>query len=368
MLPGICTRAGRCACVSILLAIPALSQQSATDKMLTQGHYYRALPLVQAALERHPQDIHDLVALSTIQWAFGQLDASTATAERAVLAADESAAAHAQLLNALGAKLASHRTGTFEKLSLTHRFRKEADRTLQLDPRNLYAHEALARFYWYAPAMAGGDRTKARCWVDRLVQLNTSRGYGLKAELDATEARNAKSLPTVEADWRQAVTANSKSYEAHAGLSGCLLARGSDNLREAEDEAKKALALDPARIDAYRLLAAIYVITARWDQLDAVLRSARSAVPDDLAAEFVAGQTILDRNIRSQWTQAEEHFRNYLKKPSEGLEPTMAMAHWKLGILLQREGRKSAALKELEVAVSLDSSLDEAKKTLKELQ
>ena len=358
MLTGICARAGRLACVSILLAIPALSQQSAADKMIAQGHYYRALPLVQEALERHPQDIRDLVALSTIQWAFGQLDASTATAERAVLVADESAAAHAQLLNALGAKLASNRTGTFEKLGLTRRFRKEADRTLQLDPGNLYAHEALARFYWYAPAMAGGNRTKARHWVDRLVQLDTSRGYGLKAELDATESNNAKSRSTVEADWRQAVTANPKSYEAHVGLSGCLLAGGSDKLREAEDEAKKALALDPARIDSYRLLAAVYVITARWDQLNAVLRSARSAVPDDLTA----GQTILDRNIGSQWTRAD------LKKPSEGLEPTMAMAHWKLGILQEREGHKSAAREELEIAVSLDSSLDEAKKTLKELQ
>jgi hypothetical protein len=272
------------------------------------------------------------------------------------------------LLNALGAKLASNRTGTFEKMSLTRRFRKEADRTLQLDPRNLYTHEALARFYWYAPAMAGGSKAKARHWVDRLVQLNGARGYGLKAELDATEANDAKRLSTVEADWRQAVTANPKSYEAYVGLSGCLLARGSAKLREAEDEAKKALALDPARIDSYRLLAAIYVETARWDQLDAALRSARSAVPDDLSADFIAGQTILDRNIASQWTRAEEQFRNYLKKPSEGLEPTMAVAHWKLGVLLEREGHKSAALKELEIAVSLDSSLDEARKTLKELR
>jgi hypothetical protein len=147
VLSGICTRAGSFACISILLVIPTLSQQSATDKMIAQGHYYRARPVVQAALERHPQDISYLVALSTIQWAFGQLDTSTATAERAVLAADESAAAHAQLLNTLGAKLASNRTGTFEKLSLTRRFRKEAGRTLQLDSRNLYAHDALARFY-----------------------------------------------------------------------------------------------------------------------------------------------------------------------------------------------------------------------------
>jgi tetratricopeptide (TPR) repeat protein len=162
----------------------------------------------------------------------------------------------------------------------------------------------------------------------------------IEGRVGCDRGQQCKDLSTVEAEWRQAVTANPKSYEAHVGLSGRLSARGSDKLREAEDEAKTALALDPARIDSYRLLAAIYVTTARWDQLDAALRSARSAVPDDLTA----GQTILDSNI--------------LKKPSEGLEP-MAMAHWKLGVSLEREGHKSAALNELEIAVSLGSTLDE---------
>ena len=368
MLSCICTRAVSLACLSLLLAIPTWSQQSAVDKMIAQRHYNRALPLVRAALELHPQDVRALVALSTIQWAFGQLDASTATAERAVLAADESAAAHAQLLNALGAKLASSRTGTFEKMGLTHRFRKEADRTLQLDPRNVYAHEALARFFWYAPAMVGGSRAKAKQWVDKLVQLDAARGYGLKAELDATAPDKAKSLSAVQGDWMQAVVANQKRYEAYAGLGGCILAGGSDKLGEAEDAAKKALALDPSRIESYRLLTAVYVRTARWDQLDATLKNAHDAIPDDLTADFVVAQTILDRNIGSQWKRAEDHLRVYLGQPSEGLEPTLAVAHWKLGIVLEREGRKSAALKELESAVSLDSSLDEAKNDLKRLQ
>lgn len=285
-----------------------------------------------------------------------------------MLAADGSAAAHAQLLNTLGAKLASSRTGTFEKLGLTHRFRKEADRTLELDPKNLYAHEALARFYWYAPAMAGGGNAKARQWVDKLMQVDAARGYELKAELDATESGKAMCLPAVQEDWEHAVAANPKSYEAYSGLGQCFLAGGSNRVKEAEGEAKKILALDPSRIDSYRLLATVYATTARWDQLDAALRSARGAVPDDLTAEFLAAQTILDRNIGSQWARAEEYLRDYLRQPNEGLEPTMAMAHWKLGIVLEKEGRKGAALQELELAVSLDSSLDGAKKDLKRLR
>jgi tetratricopeptide (TPR) repeat protein len=229
--------------------------------MIAKGHYNRARPIVVAALEKQPQDVDAIMALSTIQWALGQFDASITTAERAVEAADGSAAAHAQLPNTLGAKLASSSTGTVERLKINRRFRKEVDRTLQLDPNNLYAHEALARFYWYAPAIAGGSKAKAMQLLDRLVQLNAVRGYSLKAELDATEPDATKSLGAVCADWRRAVAAAPQSYVANVGLGRCLVLR--NELNAAEDTVRRALAIDPSRIDSYRLLAAVYVAMAR---------------------------------------------------------------------------------------------------------
>jgi thioredoxin-like negative regulator of GroEL len=364
VLSGIPARAATLACTSLLLLTPAWSQQSTAEKLISEGHYSRARALVQSALDRNPRDVNALVALSTIQWAYAQLDASASTAERAVLAADGSAAAHAQLLNALGAKLASSKVASFEKLGLSRRFRKEADRTLQLDPGNVYAHEALARFYWYAPALGGGSRTKARQWLDKLVQLDAVRGYALKAELDATESDPAKSLAAVQSDWKNAVAANRQSYAAYVGLGHCLLSGKTNELRGVEEVAHKALALDPSRAASYRLLAAVYASSERWENLDAALKRARTAVPDDLAADFTAAQTILDRNISSQLARAEGYLRNYLRQPSEGLEPTLAVAHWRLGTVLEKQGRRSAARQEIESALTLDPSLDEAKKDL----
>lgn len=86
-----------------------------------------------------------------------------------MVTAKQSAIAHAQLANILGAGLASSKTGTLEKLSLARLFRKEADRTLMFDPNNLYAHEALARFYWYGPSIVGGDQTNAGHMVHQLI-------------------------------------------------------------------------------------------------------------------------------------------------------------------------------------------------------
>jgi hypothetical protein len=134
-----------------------------------RGHYRRAQPIRQAALQKNPLDTDALIALSTIEWAYGQLESATVLAEKAVVTANQSAIAHAQLANILGAGLASSKTGTLEKLSLARLFRKEADRTLTFDPNNLYAHEALARSYWYGASIVGGDKTNAGHMVDQLI-------------------------------------------------------------------------------------------------------------------------------------------------------------------------------------------------------
>lgn len=89
-----------------------------------RGHYRRAQPIRQAALQKNPLDTDALIALSTIEWAYGQLESATVLAEKAVVTANQSAIAHAQLANILGAGLASSKTGTLEKLSLARLFRR----------------------------------------------------------------------------------------------------------------------------------------------------------------------------------------------------------------------------------------------------
>jgi len=353
-------RLGFRATVPLLLLTSAWAQQSAAS-LIADQHYRRAEPIVRAALERQPQNIEALVELSTIEWSYGDLDKAQAIAEKAVSIADGSAAAHAQLVNILGAKLAGKKSGTMEKLSLSRRFHKEAERTLQLDPNNVYAHEALARYSWYAPSLAGGDKTKAMQMVEQVIHLDSTRGYALKAELDATQDSGK-----VLADWKDAVAAQPASYLAHAGLGNCLLS--AESWKSAEEEARKAVAIDPSRIAAYRLLAAVYAGTQQWQKLDVVIHAARAAVPDDPGAEFAAAHTILEKNLQTQFARAEEYLRNYLVMPSEGLEPTAAVAHWQLGLVLEKEGRRGTALQEVQAAAGLDPSLDGARHDAKRLQ
>ena len=358
---------------ALIVSLPSRAQQPPPETLFSKGHYLRAQPLILDYLQKHPSDANALIKASEIEWAFFHPDQSLALAEKAVAADDKNPRAHVQLTNALGVKLMSSNAGTFEKINAARRFRKEAEIALQLNPNDPDAYEDMAQYLWNAPSMVGGDKAQAQQLADRLFQLDPARGATLKAAFAADDKDKGRRQAAIEAIWKQAIAARPQDYDAHIGLSAACFELGSDHqggdyLRTSEDEARRALALDPTRIPAYRQLAILYASTQRWDQLDAILTRARAAVPDDLSPHYHAARIILVQNIDSQWTRAMQYLHAYLAQPAEGQEPTHAAAHWRLGLLLEKQGQKADAVREIQAAVSQDPTLVPAKKDLKRLQ
>lgn len=359
----------------VLVTLPAFlatpfataQQPISIDTLIAHAHYLRSLPLTQAALRKNPNDVQALIQKSVLDWAFFRFDDAIATAERAVALAGQSAEAHTQLTNALGAKLVASTAGTFEKMSLARRFRKEADLSLQLDPNSLDALEDAARFYHDAPGIVGGDKVRAQQFAERLSHLDPARGAALKSSFVADEKDKDKRNAAVESLWRAAVAASPNSADAHAGLSAAYFEEGAAKFALAESEACRAIALNPARIIAYRQLAVLYATTARWGELEKLLKQAQTAVPDNLSPAYQAASVILTANTNTQLSRAEQYLRAYLVQPSEGEEPSHADAHWRLGLILEKQGRRGDAIQELQAAVHEDNSLEGAKKDLKRL-
>ena len=350
-------------------ALAQADQAGSADRLLAEGHYLRAEQPIRLAVQRNPNDAHALSDLSILEWSFNRLDAAVSAAEKAVSVAGNSAEAHAHLADALGSKLISSNAGTMEKISLAHRFRKETDRTLELDPNNVDALEDLANFYWHAPGMVGGDKSKARQTADKLNQLSPFRGASARADFAQDDNDRNRSTAAVVSIWQGAVAAHPNDYDCRAALASAYLEQTADpnHLANAEAEAKRALSLDRTRIDAYKVLALFFARSARWDDLEAVLKQAKSAVGDDRAPEYMAAATIVIQNNTPQMQWAEQLLREYLSQPAEGQEPTHARAHWRLGQILEKQGRKQEAVHELQTAVQQDGSLAEAKKDLKRL-
>ena len=59
--------------------------------------------------------------------------------------------------------------------------------------------------------------------------------------------------------------------------------------------------------------------------------------------------------------RAERYFRKYLTMEPEGAEPHHAAAYWRLGLVLEKEGKKAEAIVQVEEALRAEPDFKEAK-------
>lgn len=297
--------------------------------------------------------------LSQIRQAFGDPEAALTLAEKAVALKGDVAAYHVQLASVSGT--VSRSAGMFRGMRLGLQVRKEAEAALAIDPRHVRARVLLAGFYWNAPAMVGGDRDKARALAAEILPIDRVEGLLLQAE----HAAQDKDTTRAESLYRQGVEVTPPSYRARIALANFYALGPTPRWTEAEKWAREALALDPERASAFGSLAAAFASQERWADLDHLLENAARLSPDSLIGDYLAARALLDTNKDA--ARAERHLRKYLTLEPEGNSPSHAHAHWRLGLALERQGRKSEAVSEMQAALNLNPNLEEAKKDLKRL-
>jgi tetratricopeptide (TPR) repeat protein len=90
-------------------------------------------------------------------------------------------------------------------------------------------------------------------------------------------------------------------------------------------------------------------------------------VPDDLGPFYQAGRVLLT-TAGGDLSRADRYLRKYLTIEPEPGQPGPAAAHWRLGQVLEKQGRKAEAIAELEQAVRMNPDFENAKKDLKRLK
>ena len=332
--------------------------------LIEKGHFKRAEVVLKQRLQNNPNDATSYCELSKVDLAFQRWDEAIEHAEKAVSLDDKSADTHVALLDSLGAKLGAPGTGMFQRVSLGHRFKNESAVALQKDPNNVTANEDMIQFYLQAPSIAGGDKKKADQLADHMVQVNPVQGDLLKIEIAMQEKRNGE----LEGLMQQAVKADPKNYDARVQAATYYLGQGGQSLEEGEEQAEEAVKLDPDRVAGYSILAQVYATEGRWKELDSVVAQAEKAVPDDLSPYYHAARIIVVKGPSQELERAEKYIRLYLAQPAEGNEPPLGAAHWRLGLILEKQGHRDLAKQEMQQAVKLDPEFEPAKVDLKRLQ
>lgn len=346
--------------LAALFVLPVLANDPSPEALIEAGHWKRARVLVERQAQSNHNDAQAAYLLSQVKLAYGQKDEALKLAEQAVALDGRNSMYHLQLARVCGETAQS--AGMFKGMSLARRFRNEAETAVSLDPKNVQAKVALKEFYWRAPGIMGGDKNKARALVEEILRLDAARGYLARAQMAEQEKDTAKA----EAFYRKAVEANPRFYPAVISLANFYASDPSKKYDLAEKYAREALQVEPDRAGPYSLLAIVLASQEHWPDLDRVLAQSESNVPDNLNPHYQAGRVLLVGG--KDLGRAERYFRKYLTQENEPGTPTLAHAHWRLGLVLEKQGRKPEAIAELETAVRMKPDLDDAKKDLRRLK
>ena len=346
-----------------LLAWPVLANDPAPEALIKAGHWKRARALVEQRYHANTGDARSAYLLSQVKATFGDLDAALKLAEKAVAADGNNADYHFQLAAVCGQT--AEKASLFSKHGWAHRFKDEADKAAALDPRSLDARFALMEYYLQAPRLIGGSKQKATAMAEEIGRIDPARGYLAQARL-AQEDKDGRRGDREEAAFLKAVAAAPHDYEVLVSAAGFYNRDTQRKYDKAEKYSREAVKADPGQTAAYSSLVFALAAQEQWAELDAVLAEAERNVPDDLSPYYQAGRALL--YTAKDLPRAERYFRKYLGQEPEGEAPTLAHAHWRLGLVLEKEGRKPEAVLEIDTALRLRPDLAEAKRDLKRLK
>jgi tetratricopeptide (TPR) repeat protein len=335
---------------------------SADGKTLFEQKHYRQLSGI--ALERvqhNPNDAEALFWLSAIYDAYGDFDRAAEFARRSTEAAPGSSEYHCQYADVLGDKAV--KAGVLGGgVPLARQMRREVDLSLQLDPRNVRCLKESMGLYEQAPVLVGGSKPKARQTLQQIYDISPAEGALAEAALLQMQKRP---LPEIEAFLRRAVQLNPRLYRAVIDLTSILASDGYRRYAEAEHFARMAIADDPGRAAGYVYLTAACAYQQHWNDLDAAIDEAQRQVPDDAAPLYSAALALLESN--ADFPRAERYLRRYLTQEPEAGAPTRSTAHWKLGLVLEKQGRLADAANELRAAAAENSGDPAFKKDFKRI-
>ncbi len=252
----------------------------------------------------------------------GDTDTAADVLEKAVAQTPNSAEAHYYLGSAYG--MQAQKANMFSAASLAGKAKSELLKAVELNPKYLEARFGLMEFYAMAPGIIGGSFDKAfeqAAEIKKLDPLQGHRAYGIVYS-------QQKKPELAKKEYLDAVREQPNSPKPHNML-GQYLANVEKNYTGAFQELETALKLDPAYMPPWFHLGRVAAISG------------------------------------TNLARGEETLKKYLGYTPKENEPALASAHYWLGTIYEKQGRKVDAKKSYETALKLNPSMKSASEALK---
>lgn len=344
-----------------LLTASAHAQSPAAD-LADHGHWKRLKTLIEPRAAANPNDAEAQWLLSRVRLAFKDVDGALAPAEKAAALDPKNVEYRWQVAQVVGEQASN--ASVFKQMGLAKRYKREVEAALALNPKHTASMIGLMEYYYRAPGIVGGDKAKAEAMPDQIMAINKVDGHLAKARL--LSRADPPQPGQVEQTYVQAVLADPARYEPHVNLANVYATGAAPRWDLAEKEALTAKRIDADRATPYAILAAVYATGEKWAELDGVLADAEKRIPDNLSPYLRASGALLAAG--KDLARAERYARKYLSQDPEPNASSPAVAHWRLGLILEKQGKKADALAELQAATKLDPKFEQAQKDLKRLK
>jgi tetratricopeptide (TPR) repeat protein len=295
--------------------------QANTDPadLLKAGRADQALHALNLTIANNPNDAKAYHLLSRVYFQLELWDNAVRMAEKAIALAPENSAYHLWLGRAMGRK--AEDSNPFTAFGLARKVKTEFERAVALDADNLPARNDLSEFYLEAPSMLGGDKVKAKQQADYVAK----RDPALASYMYARVAEK----------------------------------RGDTG---AEAEYKKAVAASSAPGHYWIELAHFYRRAGRLGDMETALNQAVASAKAGDFTEYDAAALLL--HTGRNYAGAAQMLRHYVAQEDPAEDGPAFRAHYLLGIVLEKQGKKSEASFEFQAALKMASQYRPAQDAL----
>jgi tetratricopeptide (TPR) repeat protein len=314
--------------LALLLAFPLSlgSQEAPADagaRLFDAKRYDEARASLEAAVRADPRDARAAFYLGRIALVEGNGEKGAEWLERAIKLDGARSAYHHWLGRAYSRQ--ALRAGKLKQARLAGRIRESFQRAVALDPDNLDARFDLLQYYVIAPGFMGGSTSKAREQAAEIRRRNAFRGH--------------------------------LAY-------GAIAADGKDDAG-AERELAAAVAQFPDSAAGVYALGAHYARLKQWDKAFDLFEHRARERKDGPSLYYIGRLAALSGERLDRGVEA---LRAYLARRPGDTDPSLASAHYRLGLIYERQEKRDLARQEFATTVQLDPRQTEAKEALKRVQ
>jgi tetratricopeptide (TPR) repeat protein len=309
----------RLAVLFLLVAGPMAGADADPAALLKTGKADQAIHALNLAIARAPNDARSYNLLCRVYFQLELWDNSMHMAEKALALDPQNSSYHLWLGRAMGRK--AEDANPFTAFGLARKVKIEFERAVALDANNLPARSDLSEYYLEAPGFLGGDKNKAKQQADYVAGHDRALASYIYARVQEKQGNTG-----AEAEYKKAIAASSQ----------------------------------PSRY--WVELAHFYRRTGRLSEMEDAIRRAVGAVQQGEPSEFDAAALLVHSG--RNFAGAAQMLRHYVSEEDPSEDGPAFRAHYLLGVVLEKQGKKKEAASEFQTALNMASEYRPAQDAL----